>query len=147
MKMKIHFRSMLEQSSTETPQAQILFYPTFYFILFYCCSLTVVLHVPHCSPLPHPPILVLSISPRVHAHESSTHVPQLVPSPSFPHYLPPPSPLVTVNLFFISKSLILFCSFICFVDQVPLGEIIWYLSFTAWLTSLIIMLSSFILLL
>ena len=39
-------------------------------------------------------------------------------------------------------SLVLLCSFVCFVHYVPLiGEIIWYLSFTAWLISLSIILS------
>ena len=55
----------------------------------------------------------------------------------------PPSPLVTVSLFFISRSLVLFCSLFCFVDQVSLiGKIIWYLSFTNWLMSLSIILYS-----
>ena len=35
-----------------------------------------------------------------------------------------------------------FCVLVCFIEQVPLiGEIIWYLSFTAWLISLNIMFS------
>ena len=56
---------------------------------------------------------------------------------------PPTSSLVTVSLFFISMSLLVLCLLVSFVDQVPLiGEIIWYLSFTASLTSLSIMLSS-----
>ena len=59
------------------------------------------------------------------------------PSPPYSHYPPHPSPLVTVSLFFISKSLVLCCSLACFADQVPLiGEIIWYLSSTTWLTLL-----------
>ena len=59
------------------------------------------------------------------------------PFSSFPHYSPSPFPLATVSFFFISKSLVLFCSFVCFVQYVTLiGEIIWYLSFTAWLISL-----------
>ena len=37
------------------------------------------------------------------------------PFPSFPCYLPPPSPLVTVSLFFISVSLVIFCLLVCFV--------------------------------
>ena len=40
--------------------------------------------------------------------------------PSFPHYLSPPTPLVTVSLFLTSMSLVLFCSLVCFVDSVPL---------------------------
>ena len=47
-----------------------------------------------------------------------------------------PSPLVTVGLFSISMSLVMFCLLVCFVDWVPVkGEIIWYLHFTAWLIS------------
>ena len=34
-------------------------------------------------------------------------------SPIFPL---PPSPLVTVHLFFISMTLVIYCSFVCFVD-------------------------------
>ena len=64
------------------------------------------------------------------------------PSPSFPHYPSLPSPLVTVSLFFISMSLVIFYLLVCFVDQVPLiGEIILYLSFTPWLISLSMILS------
>ena len=63
-----------------------------------------------------PPPLPQPIPYIVHAHESSIRVPLLVPFPSFPYYPPFPSPLVTVSLFFISTSLILFCSFVCFVD-------------------------------
>ena len=56
---------------------------------------------------------------------------------------PPPYPLVTVSLYFISMSLVIFGLLVCFLDQVPLkGEIIWSLSLTAWLISLSIMLSS-----
>ena len=41
------------------------------------------------------------------------------PSPFSPRD-PPPSPLVTVHLFLISMSLVIFCLLACFVDQVPL---------------------------
>ena len=58
---------------------------------------------------------------------------------------PPPSTLVVVRLFLTSMSLVIFCLLFSFVDYVPVkGEIIWYLSLTAWLISLSIMLSSFI---
>ena len=64
----------------------------------------------------------------------------------FPHFLPlsPPAfPLVTVSLFLISMSLVIFCFLFSSVDYVPVkGEIIWYLSLTTWLISLSIMLSS-----
>ena len=51
--------------------------------------------------------------------------------------------MAIVTLFLISMSLVIFCLFFSFVDYVPVkGEIIWYLSLTAWLISLSIMLSS-----
>ena len=57
---------------------------------------------------------------------------------SFPH-----SPLAIVKLFLTSMSLVIFCLLFSSVDYVPVkGEIIWYLSLTAWLISLSIMLSS-----
>ena len=97
---------------------------------------------PHFSPItfhlpahPHLPPLSLSVGPLYMFLDD--------PSPSFPHYSPTSSLLVTVSFFFISMSLVPFCLLVCFVDQVPLiGEIIWYLSFTACLISLSIMLSS-----
>ena len=62
----------------------------------------------HPSPIPTPlpqsiPCLL------VHAHESSICVHLLVPSCSFPSLSPSTSPLVTISLFLISKSLVLFC--------------------------------------
>ena len=55
----------------------------------------------------------------------------------------PHSPLAIVRLFLTSMSLVIFCLLFSFVDYVPVkGEIIWYLSLTAWLISLSIMLSS-----
>ena len=39
-----------------------------------------------------------------------------LPGSSFPQLSPPPSPLVTVSLFFVSMSLVLFCLLVCFVD-------------------------------
>ena len=56
---------------------------------------------------------------------------------------PPHYPLTTVRLFLTSMSLVIFCLLFSSVDYVPVnGEIIWYLSLTAWLISLSIMLSS-----
>ena len=87
--------------------------------------------------------------PQSHPHLAPSRGPSFmfiyIPFPSFPHYFPLPSPLVTVSLLSISMSLAIFCLQVCFVDLVPLiGEIIWYLSFTTWLTSLSIMLPSYI---
>ena len=37
-------------------------------------------------------------------------------SPIFPHYFSLPSPLVTVSFLFMSMSLVIFCSLVCFID-------------------------------
>ena len=64
------------------------------------------------------------------------------PPPIFPHYPSSPSPLVTVSLFFIPMSLLIFCLLVCFVDYFPLiGDIMWFLSYTTCLISLSIILS------
>ena len=92
-------------------------------------------HLP--TPTSHPPsvhLLALSMGPLYMF---------LDPSPFFPYCPLLPTPLVTVRLFLITMSLVIFYLLVCFVDSVPLiGEIIWYLSFTAWLISLSMMLSS-----
>ena len=73
---------------------------------------------------PHPIVLVC---------RSFVHVPPLSP------IIRTPGHCQFVLYFHVSGSI----SLICFTDQVPLiGEIIWYLSFITWLTSLSIMLSS-----
>ena len=120
----------------------------FYFLFFnhsYCYSIIVVHFFTFCPP---PPIPQPHAAPTVnsdtvvHVHGSFIHVLCPAPSPSFHHY-PPPSPLVTFNLFHVSMPMVLFCSLVYFVCQITLiSEIIWYLSFTAWLISLSIMLSS-----
>ena len=93
---------------------------------------------PHCTH-PHIPPSILPPFGFVRG----CFIPVLWPPFPFfyPHHFPPPSPLVTVSLFLISMSLILFWLLVCFIDQIPLtGEIIWCLSFTTWLISLSIML-------
>ena len=56
---------------------------------------------------------------------------------------PPDDTLAIVRLLLISRSLVIFCLLFCSVDYVPVkGEIIWYVSLTAWLISLTKMLSS-----
>ena len=88
-------------------------------------------------------LLPQSIPHCCHVHASFTLVLLLVPSPSSHYYPHLPSPLVTVSLFLVSMPLVLFCSLVYFVHQVPLiGEIIWYLSFTDQLISLSIIFSS-----
>ena len=115
----------------------------FSFSFFYCCSCTVVSIFPSLlSPAPptptsHPQSYPLWLCPWVLYTCSLMTLSLLSPVTPFP------SPLVTVSLFFISMSLVIFYFLVCFVDQLPLiGEIIWYLSLTSWLTSLSITLSS-----
>ena len=56
---------------------------------------------------------------------------------------PPHSPLAIVTLFLISMSLVIFCLLFSSIAYVLVKvEIIWYLSLTAWLISLSIMLPS-----
>ena len=94
-----------------------------------------------------------AFSPHPCPHPSQTQLPPLLPPPTLgfvhvsrtpfsPLFLPL-SPLAIVRLFLISMSLVIFCLLFSSVDYVPVkGEIIWYLSLTAWLISLTIMLSS-----
>ena len=113
----------------------------FFFKLFYCCWITVV-----C--IFNPPLYPTTAKPT-----------------SLPHFQPPPwfcpcvlyssscnslfplspthSPLAIVRLFLTSMSLVIFCFLFSSIYYVPVrGEIIWYLSLTAWLISLSKILSS-----
>ena len=80
----------------------------FHFLLlfYYSC--------PNFPPLPtfvhSTPTPTVNSHAVVHVHESFIHVLCLVPSPSFHHFLPPLYPLLTVSLFHISMSVVLFCS-------------------------------------
>ena len=123
----------------------------FYFILFYFMLLLLLLFKYSCVHFPpttlscptHSYLPPSILPPFVFVHVSFMHVPWW-PFPFFPHcYHLLPSPLVTVSLFLISMSLVIFCLLFSSIDYVPVkGEIIWYLSFTTWLTSLSILLSS-----
>ena len=116
----------------------LTFYIFLKLLLKYSC-----LHFPSTTPPSPPPPLPPSILPSLALSMSPLYMFLDNPPPSFPHYPSPPFPMVTASLFFISMSLVVFCLLVCFVDQVPIiGESIWYLSFTAWLTLLSIMLSS-----
>ena len=101
--------------------------------------------------------IVCIFSPSLHSTPASpTSLTHLYPPPCFcPCVLysnsyrplsplsPPHSPVAIVTMFLISMSLVTSCLLFSFVDYVPVkGEIIWYLSLTAWLISLSIMLSS-----
>ena len=112
-----------------------------FFFNFYCYSITVVcLFSPSLPPTPSEPTSL------PHPH----HPPRFCPcvlhnsscNPLFP-LSPPDSPLATARLFQTSMSLVVFCLLFSSIDYAPVkGEIIWYLSLTAWLISLSIMLSS-----
>ena len=88
----------------------ILFSFYFYLLLFsYSCPT-------------FPPLLTPTMSPRVPQSIPLSSVPMnplfmflCLPLPLLSHYPPLPSSLVTINLLFISKSLVLFCLFVCFV--------------------------------
>ena len=119
----------------------IIYIYIYIFKLFYCCSITVVCIF---SPSLHP-------TPAKHTSLPCFHPPRwfcpcvLYSSswkPFSPLYLPP-SPLAIIRFFLTSMSLVIFCFLFSFVDYVSVkGEIIWFLSLTAWLISLSIMLSS-----
>ena len=106
------------------------------FLFSYNCLHSLPITPPHPSQshLPPPPLpspLILSICVLY----SSSYRPLSPLSP--PH-----SPLGIVTMFSISMSLVIFCLLFSFVDYFSVkGEIIWYLSLTAWLISLSIMLS------
>ena len=96
---------------------------------------------PHPSTPPqlNPPPSPSSTLRLGFVHVSFIVVP-VIPSPRCPL---PNLTLPIVRLFLTSVSLVIFCLLFSFVDYVPVkGEIIWYLSLTAWLISLSIMLSS-----
>ena len=129
----LQFCGAMPNQLSHTSQSYICF---FFFLTFYCCSSKIVSIFP--PPLPQP--------------QSSHFPPLILPLFGFVLYrffwksFPPFHPIIpshllssTVNLFLISMSLVIFYLLVCFV---PLkGEIIRYLSLTAWLISLSIMLS------
>ena len=79
-------------------------------ITFYCVSITVVPIFPLCPPLPiPPPTPTITSHTVVHVSGSFIHVLHLVPSPSFHHYPPSSSPLVTFSQFHVSMPVVLFC--------------------------------------
>ena len=95
---------------------------------FNCYSITVVPIFPLCLLHPShllPPTPTVGPHTVAHVHVSFTHILWLVPSPSFPHCPPSPSPLVTFSLFHVSTPVFLFCSLVYFVPQILLiGEIL-----------------------
>ena len=120
----------------------LLFLFSFFNLFFYCCSSTVVCLSSHYSPPAQPSSPPSRDStPLGFVHMSYFIVVPKNPSPFSPiilSYLP--SGYCLFVLYFNVSGYILLA---CFFDYVPVkGEIIWYLSFTAWLISPSIMLSS-----
>ena len=106
----------------------------FYFILFlfYYCSITVVPIFPHCSPLLCPPL---------HFHSQS---PPCCPCPwvIYTCSLTRPFPLIAPSLLVTASGSVLLISLFCSLGSLGSFYSIRYLSFTAWLTSLSVILSS-----
>ena len=121
----------------------VIFFQLFFLLLLKYSFLNFLL-----TALPHPndPHLPPSILPHFGSSMGPLYMFFEDLSPCFPFtscHLP--SDYCQFVLYFMS--LVIFCLLVCFVDQVPLiGEIIRYLSFTAWITSLSIMLSRSIML-
>ena len=139
----IHVNSTVGQRSQcwtlEYRSFFLIFYGNSFFFNFYSikivCIFSPSFHPTPANPTSFPNLYPPSwFCPCVLYSSSST----LLSPPS-----PPPSPLAIVTLYLISMSLVIFCLLFSFVDYVPVkGEIIWYLSLTAWLISLSIMLCS-----
>ena len=118
-----------------------IFWQEFYLFIF---IIVVQLQFSHiftcCCPLPLPPESILT---PLSVPMGPLFMSLDLPLPLLSSFILLPPPLITVSLAFTSVSLVLFCYFVYFVDQVPLiSEIMWYLSLTTWLSSLSIMLSS-----
>ena len=86
----------------------------FFNLFFYCCSSTVV----SIFPLPcHPTLHIFPSHPRTYPFGFVQVAFIYVlwwPFPYFSYYPSLPSPLVTVSLFFLSMSLVMFCLLACF---------------------------------
>ena len=118
-----------------------------FLIYFYCCSSTVVsVFSPHLPPTPPIPTSY-SRSYPFWLCPCVLYIYFLRRLPLFSPIISVPSPLWLLSVRSLLQSLVIFCSLVCFVDSVPIkGEIIWYVSFTTWLISLSLMLSSSIML-
>ena len=84
-----------------------------YFLLFYysCTNFSPFALFCPAQPLPHTP----TVSPHTCPCPWVTCTCSLVLSPSFHHYPPFPTPLVTVSLLHVSTSVVLFCPLVYFV--------------------------------
>ena len=119
----------------------ILFFLFFFKNYFIVVQVQLSALTPHHSHPSHPHLSPLLPTPLGFVHVSFIAVPKNLPP--IPPLSLPTSPMVTVSLFLISMSLVIFCLLFSSIAYVPVkGEIIWYLSLTTWLISLSIMLSS-----
>ena len=123
-----------------------LFWPILYFFLLFQFKLYFIFYAITVVPVfsPFAPLYTTLPAPSgnpytcVHVHGSCIHILWLLPSPSFN----PSHPLLQLSVCSMFLSLILFCSLVYFVHQIPdLSEIIWYLPFTDQLISLSIRVS------
>ena len=92
-----------------------------FFLLFpffkNCCVIIVVPNFPPLSPPPYPsPLPTFNLPPTPCLCPWVLHACSLMTLPLLSHYPLSPSPLVTVSLFFVSMSLVLFYSLVCFVN-------------------------------
>ena len=90
------------------------------FLKFTIVQLQLSFLFPHCFSLPCPHLFPQSIHSSLSKPMSPLFVFLCLLLPLLSPIMRPPPPsrfhLVTVSLFFISKSLVIFCSFVCFVD-------------------------------
>ena len=108
------------------------FFSYFIFKNYFIFDATIILQLSHIFPLhPHPPSAPPTSTIRpftvVRVRGSFIDVLRLIPSSSFHQSPPPSSPPTTVSLFHDSVPLLLFCSLVYSVHQIPLiSEITWY---------------------
>ena len=117
--------------------------------IFWICLFFLLLFNYSCMPfLPFPPPIPAEPTSLPYPHHPPQFCPCVLYNSSCNSLVPPSPPhthLTTTRQFPPSMFLVVFCLLFSFVDYVAVkGEIIWYLSLTAWLISLSIMLSSFI---
>ena len=95
----------------------IISYNDFHFLIYFLLLFKYsFLHFPPtATPCPTNHLRPSILPPFGFVHMSFIHVPWW-PFSLFPLLLPPTSPLVTLSVFFISVSLVIFCLLVCFVD-------------------------------
>ena len=107
-----------------TPLKDLKFFFLFIFFIFLSLfSFFIVIHVQlspfsphHCLSLQPSPPATLNLIPFGFVHVSFIHVPWWSFS-FFPCYPPPPSPLITVSLFFVQCVWLYFACFFCWLGS------------------------------